>query len=575
MVKVEGLTVEFPGRLERVSAVRNVTLTVENGTIHGLVGESGAGKSTIGAAILGMIPEPGYLTAGTIRLGEARLDTLGDRERHALRGRRISMIFQDPQTSLNPLMTIEEQLVETILTHETLSRSEARRKAAALLTETGLPDAERRMRAYPHQFSGGMRQRVVIALALAPEPELIIADEPTTALDVAVQGQVLEILRETVRRRNIATILITHDIGVIAQVSDTVTVLRSGEVVEQGPTREILASPTQQYTRRLVASVPPLSRRLDRFPVPDVAPPLADSDTRSSGSTPLRPGADLAARWLMERPGAAADKNARSLELTGVTVAFPGERTGLVRRAPPLIAADAVSLSIPRGKVLGLVGESGSGKSTVAKVIAGLIEPKEGSMQLFGENLPTARRRNRSHPSRRRIQMVFQDPYSSLNNRRTVGQILSDPLIIFGLEADRRRRRAIVSSFLDLVGLPEGAVDRYPHQFSGGERQRIAVARALLSRPSVLLCDEPTSSLDVSIQAQLLNLLLDLQREFALSLLFISHDLAVVRQMADSIVVMKEGQVVETAENEAFFASPEAEYSRELLRLTPTLDSAR
>ncbi len=563
MLSIENLTVEFPGRAERVVAVKDVSISVGGGTIHGLVGESGAGKSTIGAAVLGMIPEPGYRAAGTIRLGDERIESRNARQWHALRGRRISMIFQDPQTSLNPLMTIEDQLVETILTHDTMSRSEARDKAAALLRETGIPNAEDRMRAYPHQFSGGMRQRVVIALALATEPDVVIADEPTTALDVAVQSQVLTVLRETVTRRNIATILITHDIGVIAEVSDAVTVLRSGRVVEQGATRAVLGSPNHEYTRALVASVPPLDRRLERFAVPEVRA------SGRAGSSGTRVGAERASEWLLTRPSATGAASEVALELSDITVAFPGERRGLIRRNRPLVAVDSVSLSVRSGRVLGLVGESGSGKSTIAKVIAGLVEPREGSMRLFGDELPTMRNRGRRHPSRRRIQMVFQDPYSSLNNRRTIGSILSDPLVIFDLVRDRR---VIIRSFLDLVGLPERAIDRYPHQFSGGERQRIAVARALLSCPTVLLCDEPTSSLDVSIQAQVLNLLRDLQRAFSLSLIFISHDLAVVRQMADSIVVMKGGRLVETAANDTFFAGPKAEYSRELLRLTPTLE---
>ena len=560
MLNVQNLSVQFPGRTERVAAVREVSLRVAAGTIHGLVGESGAGKSTIGAAILGMVPEPGYRSDGTITLGQDRLDLLSPHEWHGLRGRRIAMIFQDPQTSLNPLMTIERQLVETIRTHRRCTLVQARDVAVALLRETGIPDARSRIRAYPHQYSGGMRQRVVIALALASEPDVVIADEPTTALDVAVQSQVLAVLRQTVTTRRIATVLITHDIGVIAQVSDQVTVLRRGRVVEQGPTGVVLGSPRHEYTRALLSAVPPLDRRLERFPVPG-----------SRATVPgRRVGAELAIDWLMERPDTDRERSSAALEVRGVTVAFAGARAG-GRRAPPLVACAAVSFVVPAGRVLGLVGESGSGKSTIAKVIAGLVEPRQGALRLFGEELPTMHARGRRHRSRRQIQIVFQDPYSSLNNRRTIGAILSDPLVIFGLERDRKQRRAIVRSFLDLVGLPERAIDRYPHQFSGGERQRIAVARALLSRPSLLLCDEPTSSLDVSIQAQVLNLLRDLQREFALSLLFISHDLAVVRQMADTIAVMKEGRVIETAENDAFFAGPAAAYSRELLRLTPTL----
>ncbi|MGJ3263039.1 MAG: dipeptide ABC transporter ATP-binding protein [Salinarimonas sp.] len=563
LLKVEGLTVEFPGRRGVFTAVEDVSLSVAPGEIHGLVGESGAGKSTIAAAITGLLPEPGRVAAGAIRLGETDLLALPPAARHAARGKRISMIFQDPQTSLNPLMTIEAQLVETILAHEPgLGETAARARAAALLSETGIRDAERRMKAYPHQFSGGMRQRVVIALALCTNPELVIADEPTTALDVAVQSQVLALIRGLVDERGIGMVLITHDIGVIAQVTDRVTVLRHGRVVEAGPTAAVLGSPQAAYTRSLMASVPRLERRLARFPL--IAMEGAPAIVRPEGAA-------QAEAWLKARADAAPPRSGEALAVENLTVAFPGPRRGLFRKGEPFLAVSDVALALPRGSVLGLVGESGSGKSTLAKAILGLVQPTAGVMRHDGTPLPPGRSRPRSHPARRAIQMVFQDPYSSLNSRRRIGAILAEPLSLYRIEPDAAARDRLARAMLALVGLPEDAAERYPHQFSGGQRQRIAIARALLARPDVLVCDEPTSALDVSVQAQVLNLLKDLQERFSLSILFISHDLAVVRQMADRIAVMKDGRLVEAGESEAFFAGPRTDYARTLLALTPSL----
>jgi peptide/nickel transport system ATP-binding protein len=560
MLRVENLSVRFRHRHGATMAVEDVSLDVAKGEIHGLVGESGAGKSTIGAAIMGLLPAAGEIAAGTLTLGETDLRSLTPAQAHRLRGKRISMIFQDPQTSLNPLMTIEAQLIETIRAHEDIGVEEARDRAVSLLDEIGIANAQTRIRAYPHQFSGGMRQRVVIALALCTNPELIIADEPTTALDVAVQAQVLDLIRRLAKTRGVGFILITHDIGVIAQVADRVTVLRAGRVMEQGPTRRVLGSPEHPYTKALMAAVPPLDRRLDRFRLPRVA---GETETATEAAS-----AREAEDWLMaETVGGLGP----ALDLSGITVRFRGERRGFFGPRDDFTALYDVSLSVRPGTVMGLVGESGSGKSTIAKVIAALVQPAAGEMRLDGDVLPPMRRRRRDHPSRRVVQMVFQDPYSSLNSRHRVLDILTEPLWLYGLERDGSKRERIARAMLALVGLDAAAADRYPHQFSGGQRQRIAVARALLSRPGLLLCDEPTSALDVSIQAQILNLLKDLQARFGLTTLFISHNLAVVRQMSDNIAVLKDGKLVETGPSEAFFARPQASYSRDLLAQTPTV----
>ncbi len=556
MLDVQGLTVKFPSRHGDFTAIEDVSIRVAPGEIHGLVGESGAGKSTIGAAIIGLLQPPGYVAAGTMTLGDTDLRKLTPDQAHEMRGDRISMIFQDPQTSLNPLMTIEDQLIETIQAHSEVSTPNARKRAIDLLEEIGIRDAASRIGAYPHQFSGGMRQRVVIALALCTDPELIIADEPTTALDVAVQSQVLDLIRSLADTRGIGFILITHDIGVIAQITDNVTVLRGGRVMETGPTAQVLGAPDHPYTRALMAAVPRLDRKLDRFLVPaDDAPVVPDAR-----------GVDAEA-WLLD----GVQEGGLGLQVRDLTVRFAGTRTSLFRKPEPYVALDDVSLHVRPGSVMGLVGESGSGKSTLAKAISGLISPASGTMQLGDTALPYGKARGRAHPSRRLIQMVFQDPYSSLNARHRIGDILAEPLALYGLETDKARRRALAIGMLELVEMDPGVIDRYPHQFSGGQRQRIAVARALLARPRFLICDEPTSALDVSIQAQVLNLLKDLQAKFNLTILFISHNLAVVRQMADDIAVLQSGRLVETKTSEPFFQAPDAEYSQTLLSLTPAM----
>ncbi|MDA9930791.1 ABC transporter ATP-binding protein [Alphaproteobacteria bacterium] len=557
MLKIANLAVHFPGRHGVFAAIEDVSLSIAPGEIHGLVGESGAGKSTIGAAVIGLLQMPGFVAGGELSLAGTDLRALSPAEAHALRGRRISMIFQDPQTSLNPLMTIKDQLIETIQTHEDVSADEALARAIALLEEIGIADAAIRIKAYPHQFSGGMRQRVVIALALCTNPELIIADEPTTALDVAVQSQVLGLIKRLAVTREIGFLLITHDIGVIAQITDNVTVLRNGRVMESGPTLSVLRTPKNAYTRSLMSAIPPLNRKLGQFLVPDdEAPKLASPAVNSKAD---------AETWLRSATQELGD----GLRVEDVSVRFAGNRTSLFRKPDVFTALHSASMTIQPGSVMGLVGESGSGKSTIAKVITGLVQPSAGRLYLGERELPLARSRTRAHPSRRLIQMVFQDPYSSLNGRHRIGEILAEPLWLYGLENDAQKRRELAAAMLDLVGLSEDAIDRFPHQFSGGQRQRIAVARSLLARPRILICDEPTSALDVSIQAQILNLLKDLQSRFGLTILFISHNLAVVRQMADFVTVLKDGKVVEARPSESFFNAPNAPYSRELLALTP------
>lgn len=406
-----------------------------------------------------------------------------------------------------------------------------------------------------------MRQRVVIALALCTDPDLIIADEPTTALDVAVQSQVLGLIRRLADTRQIGFLLITHDIGVIAQVADRVTVLRHGTVMETGPTAQVLGKPKNPYTVGLMSAVPPLDRRLERFL-------LSGEDRNASVNTGASKGYE-AEKWLL----AGQKDPAKGLTIDGLTVRFIGARRLILRKPEPFIALNDVLLHVKPGTIMGLVGESGSGKSTLAKTITGLIQPSSGHMRLQDIDLPSGKPRSRNHPSCRLIQMVFQDPFSSLNARHRIGYILGEPLRYYGFEPHAEPRRKLVANMLELVGLTPDAIDKYPHQFSGGQRQRIAVARALLARPKFLICDEPTSALDVSIQAQILNLFKDLQVTFGLSILFISHNLAVVRQMADDVTVLRNGKVEESGSVEDVFERPRATYTKELLALTPVTPS--
>jgi len=537
--------VVFPTRFGNFTALDSVDLTVRAGEIHGLVGESGAGKSTVGAAVIGLLQSPGYIATGEIRFKNQNLVGLS----------------------------------ETIRQHGELSHSQAREQAIELLKETGINDVEKRIDEYPHQFSGGMRQRVVIALALCTNPDLIIADEPTTALDVSVQKQVLELIRSLCTERNIGIILITHDIGVINEITDRVTVLRGGQVIESGTTNEVLGNPQDEYTRALMAAVPRLDKRQDRFKniINEEAQSTEDTKWQVSGAS-----AAYASDWLLSDKKSShrsptTDSNhpdelqSPILSVTDLAVTFYSGQPRWFRKQDGFKALSDISLHVQQGEVLGVVGESGSGKSTLAKAITGLVKPSAGSMQFKGNELPPGPRRNRDHPSRRQIQMVFQDPYSSLNNRQTVEEIIAEPIRFYQLSSDKQEIKKLVASVLDLVEMPQRAMLKYPHQFSGGQRQRIAVARALVARPEFLICDEPTSALDVSIQAQILNLLKDLQQAFGLSILFISHNLAVIRQMADRVVVLKNGRLIETAETNAFFTTPVAPYSQMLLNETPSL----
>ncbi|MFT4014424.1 MAG: ABC transporter ATP-binding protein [Paracoccus sp. (in: a-proteobacteria)] len=552
VLEIEGLRIEYPSRRGVTIAVHDVSLSIGPGEILGVVGESGAGKSTIGAAITGLLQPPGRIAAGTIRLQGDLIDATDARAMRALRGKRISTIFQDPLTSLNPLFTIERQLTDTIRTHRPMSLTEARAEAVRLLDAVGIPDPARRVKNWPHEFSGGMRQRVVIALALCSNPELIIADEPTTALDVSVQAQILDLIRELAVRRNLGVMLVTHDMGVIAQVTNRVAVMQAGKLVELGETRQILEEPAHPYSKALISVVPRMDVKRDRFPVAG-----------------LGAGVDEALEWLAGGKAHRPDPDKALVELRDVGMVY-GAARGLFRKNAGFAALSGIALRIGQGEVLGLAGESGSGKSTMARILAGLTPPSTGRMVFGGQDVFAASGEARAE-IRRQTQMVFQDPYSSLNPRMSVGNILAEPLLQHRFVAGAGAARPVVAQLLAAVGLAPDAARRYPHAFSGGQRQRISIARALASRPRFLICDEPTSALDVSIQAQILNLMKDLQERLGLTILFISHDLPVVRQMCDRVAVLQGGKLREVAPTEQLFLSPRDSYVQQLLSLIPAM----
>ena len=560
LLSVKNLSIEFPGRYETDFAVEGVSFDLEPGEILGLVGESGAGKSTIGNGIVQLLSPPGRVSKGEIYLNDSKISDFNEQQILKVRGSRVGFIFQDPMTSLNPLFTVENQMVETILTNLDISDTrEAEKIAVDLLRQVGIPDPELRIKQFPHQFSGGMRQRVVIAIALAGEPELLIADEPTTALDVSVQDQILTLIRKLCHERQVGCLLVTHDMGVIANITDRVAVMYRGELVELGTTKQILTAPNHDYTKSLISAVPRSSIKVDRFPLVEYI------ETTAKGLKQI----DVATHWLGQSKKHSGGENL--LEIENLNLRFITQDAIFARNRKYLQATSDVNLQIQQGETFGLVGESGSGKSTIARMVAGLQQPESGSIKFDGVELVNNPDRATIQRIRLQMQMVFQNPYSSLNGRMKVNDIIAEPIRFHRLTPPDQVS-GIVGDLLDHVGLGRQMGRRYPHEFSGGQRQRISIARALACRPRLLICDEPTSALDVSVQAQILNLLKDLQDELGLTMLFISHDLPVIRQMCDRVAIMRHGRILETADSETFFENPQNEYSIELLSLMPRFD---
>ena len=552
LLQVRNLGINF--RLEGgtvFEAVKGISFEVPKNSTVALVGESGCGKSVSAMAVMRLLPRESAIVApgSEILFEGANLLKLSDENIRAIRGKDISVIFQEPMSSLNPVFTVGDQIAETLCLHMGMSRAQAWRRAEELMNEVGIPDPRLRIKSFPHELSGGQQQRVMIAIAIACNPKLLIADEPTTALDVTIQKQILELLAALQDKHRMSVLFITHDLAVVGEIADHVVVMRNGEIREQGATDEVFRRPRDAYTQALLKGRQPLEHRPRRLAViedfmnADTPPPEPAERTRGvSGGEPI------------------------ILEVNNLGKSFYS-REGLFGQRE-FKAAHGVSFKLPRGKTLGVVGESGSGKTTVGLTLMRLHEATAGEALFEGRDIFSMPKKEFKN-YKRRIQIVFQNPYASLNPRFTVGQILSEPLLIHGIGGSDAERSRLVRELLARVGLPEDAYHKYPHEFSGGQRQRIAIARCLTMQPDILICDESVSALDVSVQAQVLNLLQDLQDEFKLSYIFISHDLAVVKYMSDQVMVMNQGEVVEFANSDDIYRRPQHPYTRKLLSAIP------
>lgn len=527
LLDIRALNVSFRSALGEVLVVNGMNLSVHAGETIALVGESGSGKSVTAMSVLGLLP--GTATrSGQVLFEGKDLASLSAEQLRRIRGREIAMVFQEPMTALNPVYRIGEQIIEAILAHEQIGRSAAEKRALELLEQVNMPDPRRRLRQFPHQLSGGQRQRAMIAMAISSRPKLLIADEPTTALDVTVQAEILDLLGDLQEQLGMALLIITHDMGVVADIAERVVVMKDGEKVEEAPVNELFAAPTAEYTRTLLAAVTHFGSG------------IAGVAEKASHETVL--------------------------DVRDLVIRYAG---GF--RKPPFTAVDQVSFSLPKGHTLGLVGESGSGKSTIARSLIGLVPIAEGSVNLAGIDLATARHADWKRV-RREVSIVFQDPASSLNPRATIGSSVVSPLRWNGIERDRKKLRARAGELLDMVRIPASWASRYPHELSGGQRQRVGIARALAAKPTLMIADEPTSALDVSVQATVLELLEQLQAELGFSCVFVSHDLSVVEQLADEVIVLRRGAIVEQGPMEAVLHRPVEPYTRALIAAAPVPD---
>ncbi|MFF2598283.1 dipeptide ABC transporter ATP-binding protein [Streptomyces californicus] len=534
LVEVTDLTVDFG----EVRAVDRLSFTLEPGGALGVVGESGSGKSAAAYALLGLHRGTGARVGGSVLVAGADVNAADERGLRALRGARAAMVFQDPLSSLDPYYPVGDQIAEVYRVHRPVNRRAARARAVEVLDRVGIPDAARRSRLRPHEFSGGMRQRALIAMALACEPRLLVADEPTTALDVTVQAQILDLLHDLRHETGMGLLLVTHDVGVAAESVDDVLVMRRGAEVERGPVARVLGAPRKPYTKELLAAVPRVEARRTAATAPVSAVEGAALVPAVEDAAPLIEAVDL--------------------------------RRAFGRGSGRVAAVDGVSLTVRAGETLGIVGESGSGKTTLGRMLVRLLDPTSGRLRYRGREIGALPERE-LRPFRRELQMVFQDPVASLNPRRSVGESVADPLRAAG-ERDEGRIRDRVGALLERVGLEPAHFERYPHEFSGGQRQRVGIARALAAEPKLIVCDEPVSALDVTTQAQVVALLAELQRELGIGLVFIAHDLAVVRQVSDRVAVMRRGVLVEQGEADAVYEDPRDPYTRQLLAAVPALD---
>jgi len=579
-----------------VRAVDGVSLRVEVGHTLGIVGESGSGKSVTSLTVMQLLASSAKIESGKVVLLGKDLVGMPEAEMRDIRGKEVSMIFQEPMTSLNPVFTVGSQVMEAIILHQNATSQEARKRTIELFREVGIPDPEQRVDSYPHQMSGGQKQRVMIAMALSCNPKLLIADEPTTALDVTIQAQILDMLRELRDQRGMAILFITHDLGVIAEIADEVLVMYRGEMVEHGSVLDIFSDPKHPYTKGLLACRPRLDSKYRRLPTVDdfmetkevdgkieiVEKTMTDARlqelAKSGRGRLLHPHSELVTLnhpWEQtprESDTTAVEEGTKPLlEVKDLEVHFPVRRGLLSRVVDHVRAVDGISFRVYRGQTLGLVGESGCGKTTIGRAILRLVEPTGGTVLFDSVNLAELGTRA-LREMRSRMQVIFQDPYGSLNPRMTIESTITEPMVIQKIGNSRRDRRDRAAALLEEVGMSGDHLRRYPHEFSGGQRQRICIARAIAVEPEFIICDESVSALDVSVQAQVLNLLNDLQHKRGLTYIFISHDLSVVKFMADMMAVMNEGKIVEFGPSQAIYADPREEYTRRLISATPNDD---
>lgn len=573
ILQINDLSVTFSGRQGKTQALKGVSFSINKGEVVAVVGESGSGKSVTSLSVMGLLPDSAYINGGSVNFfgrdgTRHALNSLSAESRRKLRGREMSMIFQEPMTSLNPVLRVGDQLTEGLIDHGMATKANALNKARELLKQVRIPDVERILKCYPHELSGGMRQRVMIAQALACDPALLIADEPTTALDVTVQARILQILRDLQQGTDMSVLFITHDMGVVAEIADRVVVMYQGNVVEQGSVTEIFAHAQHPYTCALLAAVPKLGdmRGLKwprRFPLLGAA---------KNGANKQSIAGDEAHISAADGDQKTANYDAPPLlDVRGLRVCYPIRSGVLSRVTKEVHAVEQIDFSIWPGETLALVGESGCGKSTTGRAILRLVGSESESMHLEGKEI-TLMRDTPFQAVRRQIQMVFQDPYASLNPRLTVGFSIAEPLLLHGLKKSLADATPVVNQLLKSVGLDPSFARRYPHEFSGGQRQRIAIARAMALQPQVIIADEAVSALDVSIQAQVVNLMMDLQRDTGVAWLFISHDMAVVERIANRVAVMYSGQIVEIGPRDAVFSNPQHSYTRRLLSSVPVAD---